>query len=430
VWQATRVGYGTEKEMILPKGTAEIIFNLADKAFCFRDSEKAASDFYGCSINGLNTAPFNLVKSNVQTFVGIQLQPYALRFLFGIPSTEFTDRLVNGFDVCDSLRVLHEELSLADGFKDRVPLILKWLGQKIKIRSTQLDRSVIFNLHQSPTWSTNPSNRSVRTTTSANGTWPALQRVPGRESRRIHRLPQVPGFTGRAARPSVSLTEVGLRQRVLRPVALHPRVQSLYRPHAQAVPPADERLARAPVLHAKRVRLIQFPRPFPPDLCPVRCRCVPRLPAAHRPVFHLQNLQNHELLLSARDRELPRRKTDLRKSAARAGRRPADRLQRRSPGCGPLMHTHWLQDESLTVVQGRMGYQVAGQPEQFAGVGETVLFERGVPHRFWNADDREVLRCQGWVKPANTLVFFLSSIYAGAEQDRFRPGPSPSTAPT
>jgi AraC-like DNA-binding protein len=150
VWQATRVGCGTEKEMILPKGTAEIIFNLADKAFCFRNSEKAASDFYGCSINGLNTAPFNLVKSNVQTFVGIQLQPYALRFLFGIPSTEFTDRLVNGFDVCDSLRVLHEELSLAAGFKDRVPLILRWLGQKIKIRSGQLDRSVIFDLHQSP----------------------------------------------------------------------------------------------------------------------------------------------------------------------------------------------------------------------------------------------------------------------------------------
>jgi len=81
------------------------------------------------------------------------------------------------------------------------------------------------------------------------------------------------------------------------------------------------------------------------------------------------------------------------------------------PGHGPLMHTHWLQDESLTVVNGRIGYQVQGQPEQFAGEGETVLFRRGVPHRFWNAGQDE-LRCKGWIKPANTIVFFLSSVYA------------------
>jgi quercetin dioxygenase-like cupin family protein len=56
-----------------------------------------------------------------------------------------------------------------------------------------------------------------------------------------------------------------------------------------------------------------------------------------------------------------------------------------TPTNGPLMHTHWLQDESLTVVNGKIGYQVQGQPEQFAGEGETVFFKRGVPHRFWNA---------------------------------------------
>ena len=94
------------------------------------------------------------------------------------------------------------------------------------------------------------------------------------------------------------------------------------------------------------------------------------------------------------------------------------------PGHGPLMHTHWLQDESLTVVTGQIGYQVQGQPEQFAGEGETVLFRRGVPHRFWNAGQDE-LRCKGWIKPANTIVFFLSSVYAAqnksgkAQPDQF-----------
>lgn len=92
-----------------------------------------------------------------------------------------------------------------------------------------------------------------------------------------------------------------------------------------------------------------------------------------------------------------------------------------APGQGPLMHTHWLQDESLTVVRGRLGYQVLGQPAQYAAAGDTVLFRRGVPHRFWNAGD-DTLRCTGWVKPANTLVFFLSAIYdAQARSGTHRP---------
>ncbi|QIX60639.1 cupin domain-containing protein [Hymenobacter sp. BT18] len=82
-----------------------------------------------------------------------------------------------------------------------------------------------------------------------------------------------------------------------------------------------------------------------------------------------------------------------------------------APGMGPLMHVHHLQDEGLTVIKGRIGYQILGEPEQFAEAGETVIFKRGVAHRFWNAGD-DILNCQGWVKPANTIVFFLSAIYA------------------
>jgi quercetin dioxygenase-like cupin family protein len=82
-----------------------------------------------------------------------------------------------------------------------------------------------------------------------------------------------------------------------------------------------------------------------------------------------------------------------------------------TPKSGPPMHTHFLQDEALTVVKGRIGYQVKGGQPQYAGVGETVIFQRGVTHRFWNAGEK-VLHCNGWVKPANTIVFFLSSIYA------------------
>lgn len=81
-----------------------------------------------------------------------------------------------------------------------------------------------------------------------------------------------------------------------------------------------------------------------------------------------------------------------------------------APGSGPPMHVHWLQDEGFTVLSGTIGYQIQGQPEQFAGPGDSIVFKRGIPHRFWNAGS-ETLNCSAWLKPANTIIFFLSSIF-------------------
>lgn len=92
-----------------------------------------------------------------------------------------------------------------------------------------------------------------------------------------------------------------------------------------------------------------------------------------------------------------------------------------APGSGPPIHVHWQQDESLTVVKGTIGYQVAGQPAQYAGIGQTIVFKRGVAHRFWNAGE-EVLNCRGWVNPANSIVFFLSAVYA-AQNKSGKPQP-------
>ena len=95
-----------------------------------------------------------------------------------------------------------------------------------------------------------------------------------------------------------------------------------------------------------------------------------------------------------------------------------------NPKAGPAMHTHFKQDEELTVVSGLMGYQILGQQPAFAGVGDTVLFKRGMPHKFWS-EGGEQLHCTGWVQPVNSFVYFLSALYAAqnksgkAEPDRF-----------
>ena len=81
-----------------------------------------------------------------------------------------------------------------------------------------------------------------------------------------------------------------------------------------------------------------------------------------------------------------------------------------APNVGPPMHVHYHQEEALTVVKGKIGYQRKGEPEQFAGVGETVVFKPGEMHRFWNAGEED-LHCKGYIKPPDSIEYFLRGIY-------------------
>jgi mannose-6-phosphate isomerase-like protein (cupin superfamily) len=60
------------------------------------------------------------------------------------------------------------------------------------------------------------------------------------------------------------------------------------------------------------------------------------------------------------------------------------------PMAGPGMHTHLRQDEGVTVISGKIGYQILGEEPQYGGPGDSVTFKRGVPHRFWNAGEDEL----------------------------------------
>jgi quercetin dioxygenase-like cupin family protein len=82
-----------------------------------------------------------------------------------------------------------------------------------------------------------------------------------------------------------------------------------------------------------------------------------------------------------------------------------------SPGNGPPMHVHHLQEESLTVERGTMGWQRLDEEEHLARAGESVTFAPGDVHRFWNAGDDELV-CTGFIRPPDNLEYFLTKIYA------------------
>src|SRR5262245_39380787 len=82
--------------------------------------------------------------------------------------------------------------------------------------------------------------------------------------------------------------------------------------------------------------------------------------------------------------------------SARGGRLEVENLVK--PGVGPPMHAHLMQEEALTVVEGRIGYQSLGGEPKFAGPGATVVFQPGEAHKFWNAGETD-LKCVGYAEP-------------------------------
>lgn len=81
------------------------------------------------------------------------------------------------------------------------------------------------------------------------------------------------------------------------------------------------------------------------------------------------------------------------------------------PNAGPAMHVHYLQDEGFTILQGKAACQVYGQEPKIYTAGQSIIFYRNTPHRFWNVGDDELI-IDAWVKPVNSIVFFLDTLYA------------------
>ena len=91
------------------------------------------------------------------------------------------------------------------------------------------------------------------------------------------------------------------------------------------------------------------------------------------------------------------------------------------PGAGAPMHVHHFQEEAVQVVSGRLGYQILGREEQFAGPGELVVWPAGTAHKWWNAGDAE-LRTTGWCTPPHNVEFFLGALFASFKEHGGRPG--------
>ena len=74
------------------------------------------------------------------------------------------------------------------------------------------------------------------------------------------------------------------------------------------------------------------------------------------------------------------------------------------------MHVHHLQEEAITVREGRRGYTIQGEAERFAGPGDTLQFQPAGPHVPHRRATQQ-LALDAWVEPAADFEWFLSRVY-------------------
>lgn len=130
IWRLSESDFQNRKEIILPKGTVEIIFNFSEKINYYNPSFQTSTLLPLVFVNGINFKPFELTKSGRQVFLGIQLNSIGLRLLFNISVKEFNNKVYNVADICPQLANLAEALFHENVFNKQVQIILSWIRRK------------------------------------------------------------------------------------------------------------------------------------------------------------------------------------------------------------------------------------------------------------------------------------------------------------
>lgn len=125
------------RNMILPDGAVELIFNLGDpQDLCAREDYSKRTTFRESWISGERTSPIVIDEAGYVDLVGVRLRPGGAWPFLGIPISEFTDQVVQlrsclGREVSE----LRESLGEAVGDDARFDLLENWLLLRARDRT-------------------------------------------------------------------------------------------------------------------------------------------------------------------------------------------------------------------------------------------------------------------------------------------------------
>jgi AraC-like DNA-binding protein len=130
VWQTD--GFTAfQKEYIIPKGIVEVIFNFSEGSPMSALVGDKPYDLSHCFINGFNRVPVQIQLPKRQMFLGIQLQPMAVKKILGMPGSVFSDTIVDLDLVDKTFHSLCHQLADQTVFDNRVSILSGWIEKKL-----------------------------------------------------------------------------------------------------------------------------------------------------------------------------------------------------------------------------------------------------------------------------------------------------------
>jgi len=125
------------KEHIIPKGIVEIIFNFSEGSPMQARVGDRAYQLSNCFINGFNRVPVQLQLPERQLFLGLQLQPLAVKKILGIPAGEFSDMIVDLNLLDATFHSLWHQLADQIHFDNRISVLTRWMEKKLPAMQAQ-----------------------------------------------------------------------------------------------------------------------------------------------------------------------------------------------------------------------------------------------------------------------------------------------------
>jgi AraC-like DNA-binding protein len=141
VWQVDELTK-FKKEIIIPKGIVEIIFNFSEGDSIQTKLGERKLTIGKCLINGFNTDPIQLQLPERHTFFGVRFHPASIRNIFGFPASEFANRAIDLTLLDSNFNSLWHQIAEQKSFHKRITIILNWIKKKYLCIST---RDQLFN---------------------------------------------------------------------------------------------------------------------------------------------------------------------------------------------------------------------------------------------------------------------------------------------
>lgn len=119
---------------ILPSGKVELIFRLGkpfrmdhERSHLKRSSPTSAF----CFFSGLHTRPLYFEYDSFH-FIGVQLEPVAIKALSGIPASDLKDNAAEGIDLFSGMAELEDVLCTPVPFAQKAVFLEEWITRRIR----------------------------------------------------------------------------------------------------------------------------------------------------------------------------------------------------------------------------------------------------------------------------------------------------------